>query len=124
MNSLYQEVAREILGLPGKMVGASKSGYREMYPDHLVIFNSNVVVGNSKLWFGDLDITDSIQDLKELASSIGEKIYVLLEMDGRFGNEHNPLIQNAITTIHPDGVVNFNDHIQSMLDEGKFIVEL
>ena len=122
MESLYQEVAREILGLPGKMIGASKSGYKEMYPDHIVVFNSNVFMGKSKLWFGDIDITDSINDLKELALSVGEKIYVLFEMDGRFGNENNPQIQNAVATIHPEGEVKFRGYIQDLLNEGKLVI--
>ncbi len=122
MENLYQEVAREILGLPGKMIGASKSGYREMYPDHIVVFNSNIFMGKSKLWFGDIDITDSIDSLKELASSVGDKIYILFEMDGRFGNEKNPHLENAVAVIDPSGQVSFKDHIQSLLNEGKLII--
>lgn len=122
MESLYQEVAREILGSPGKMIGASKSGYNQMYPDHIVVFNSNIFMGKFKLWFGDIDITDSLDSLKELASSVGEKIYVLFEMDGRFGNEKNPHLENAVVMINPDGQVTFKDHIQSLLNEGKLII--
>jgi len=72
MESLYVELAQEILGFPGKIIGASKSGYRENFPDHLVVFNSNVFVEKNKIWFGDIDITLSLESLQELASSIGE----------------------------------------------------
>jgi len=122
MESLYAEVAREILGFPGKIIGASKSGYRENFPDHLVVFNSNVFMGKTKLWFGDIDITLSLESLQEIASSIGEKIYVLTEMDGRFGNENNPLLENAIAMIHPDGQVSFRDYIQDLLNKGKLVI--
>ena len=49
MESLYVELAQEILGFPGKIIGASKSGYRENFPDHLVVFNSNVFVEKNKI---------------------------------------------------------------------------
>jgi hypothetical protein len=122
MESLYAEVAQEILGLPGKMIGASKSGYRDNFPDHLVVFNSNVCMGKTKLWFGDIDITLSLESLQELASSIGETIYVLSEMDGRFGNENNPKLNRAIISIVPEGSYTFREDIASLIESKDLIV--
>jgi|688.fasta_scaffold04449_34 hypothetical protein len=122
MESLYAEVAREILGFPGKIIGASKSGYRENFPDHLVVFNSNVFMGKTKLWFGDIDITLSLESLQEIASSIGEKIYVLTEMDGRFGNENDPKLSRAIIEIDPDGKYTFREDVASLIESKDLIV--
>jgi hypothetical protein len=115
-------VAREILGFPGKIIGASKSGYRENFPDHLVVFNSNVFMGKTKLWFGDIDITLSLESLQEIASSIGEKIYVLTEMDGRFGNENDPKLSRAIIEIDPDGKYTFREDVASLIESKDLIV--
>jgi hypothetical protein len=75
------------LGFPGRMISASKSGYKERNPDCLVIFNSNVCTEKGKIWWGDLDVTKSKDALSELAKETGETIYVLFEMDGRFEHE-------------------------------------
>ena len=122
MEILYVELAQEILGFPGKIIGASKSGYRENFPDHLVVFNSNVFVEKNKIWFGDIDITLSLESLQELASSIGEKIYVLTEMDGRFGNENNPNLNRAIISILQDGSYTFREDVASLIESKDLIV--
>lgn len=107
MECLYQEVAKEILGSPGKIIAASKRLYKEKNPGNIVVFNGNIFIGTSKIWYGDLDITLSIESLKELALSLGDTIYILYEMDGRYGNETTPLIKNALAEIYPDGKVIF-----------------
>jgi hypothetical protein len=72
----------------GRMVCGSKSLYREMFPDNEVYFNANIfVLGEGKIWYGDLDVTNDIEALKNVASRIGKDLYILREMDGRFGNE-------------------------------------
>ena len=98
-----KEIAREILGYPGRMVSGSKSGYRRFRPLHLVVFNSNVVVNvgdkPEKIWYGDIDLTESENAIKELASKLGGvDVYVLREMDARFENEHSPRIDNYVYT--------------------------
>lgn len=88
--------ATEILGMPGRLVSASKSGYSTQYPNNVVVFNSNVCTKNGKIWFGDIDVTKDEAKLKELAEALGERIYVIREMDGRFENEAKPKLDNAV----------------------------
>lgn len=100
------EKATEILGFQGKMISGSKSGYYERHPNNLAIFNANVIVMESKptkLWYGDLDLTLSLDKLKELSTTLGQEIRVLREMDARFENEENPLTQRFVLKVEPDG---------------------
>lgn len=72
----------------GRMISGSKSMYRQKYPDNLVIFNSNIIIESlGKVWHGDVDITREAATLKAIANDIGENLYILYEMDARFGNE-------------------------------------
>jgi hypothetical protein len=103
MNTILREtqLTEEILGIRGRLISGSKSGYRRAYPDHVVVFNANLCTGTHKFWYGDIDITlDSIK-LQELCNEIGESIYVLTESDGRFENEHQPHTSNAIAYYNP-----------------------
>lgn len=89
----------------GHMVSASKSDYDRRYPKNVVVFNSNVCTKtHGKIWYGDLDITKSEAKLIELAKALGEDIYVLREMDGRFENEGEPLFDRARAVISADKV--------------------
>lgn len=73
----------------GRMVSHSKSGYLTKYPENQVYFNANVfVLGEGKIWYGDLDITRDREILENIASEIGKDLYILREMDGRFENEN------------------------------------
>jgi len=119
MEKIYQQVAKDILGYPGKMISGSKSFYVKTFPDHVVVFNSNIFVGKTKIWFGDLDITESIDNLKDLALSLGEKIYILFEYDGRFDKEKNPSLDNAVITIGEHGEVSLHENLQESIDKGK-----
>ncbi len=118
METIYQQVAKDILGYPGKMISGSKSFYREKFPDHVVVFNSNIFVGKTKIWYGDLDITESIDTLKDLASAIGEKLYVLYESDGRFEKEKNPSLDNAVMMIHPGGGLELHQLLEKKIKRG------
>ena len=72
-----------------RMLAWSKSRYREEYPDHVVVFNANVFTESSgKVWHGDLNLTKDGDVLKSIAEEIGEPLYVLYEMAGRFENEN------------------------------------
>jgi hypothetical protein len=99
------KLAESILGFSGRLISWSKSGYRNKYPDNLVIFNANVATINGKIWWGDLDVTLDKDKLKQLAIALNETVYVLYEMDGRFGYENNPQIDRAIYSITPEGIV-------------------
>jgi hypothetical protein len=56
-----------------------------------------------KIWFGDLDLTLSIDKLKELSQEIDSEIRVLREMDARFEYDDNPQVQRFVLSIKPDG---------------------
>lgn len=72
----------------GRMISFSKSGYREKYPDNEVYFNCNIfVLGEGKVWYGDIDVTKDRDSLESISREIGKDLYILREMDGRFENE-------------------------------------
>ena len=74
--------------IEGRMVCGSKSLYRDMFPDNEVYFNANIfVLGEGKIWYGDIDVTKEKEQLENVARKIGKDLYILREMDGRFGNE-------------------------------------
>ena len=92
-----QEIARGILGFPGVLVSSSKVAYVSKYGTHITVFNANVcTLSHGKVWYGDIDITVSGNKLIELADRLNEDVYVLREMDARFGNEGSPLFENAV----------------------------
>ena len=75
--------------IPGRMISGSKSRYRDLYPDNEVYFNANVfVLGEGKIWHGDLDLTRDKDSLGEIAREIWKNLFILSEMDGRFENEN------------------------------------
>ena len=88
--------AREILGQCGRLISSSKSGYLGMFPDNEVVFNANICTESGKIWFGDLDITRDKAKLRVLADALGERVYVLREMDARFNNESSPRLDKAV----------------------------
>jgi hypothetical protein len=91
--------------ISGRLISISKSGYREKYPDHDVYFNANVfVLGEGKVWYGDLDINLDREILTEIASECGVTLYVLSEMDGRFENENlsdSKILEKSVCSIKP-----------------------
>lgn len=98
MNDAY-DIADEVLGPVGRMLSASKSGYYNRYPDNIVVFNANVCTAEGKIWFGDIDCTREVDKLRTLAERLGTKVYVLREMDGRFGNEDSPNLDKAVFAV-------------------------
>ena len=76
----------------GRMIGGSKSHYHMEHPDDLIVFNANVLMpGYGKVWYGDLNLTEDYKTLKKIAESLNTDLYVLWEMDARFGEEMKPL---------------------------------
>ena len=47
--------------------------------------------GYGKVWYGDLNLTEDYKTLKKIAESLNTDLYVLWEMDARFGEEMKPL---------------------------------
>lgn len=89
----------------GRMVSASKSDYSCRFPTHVVVFNANVCTKtHGKIWHGDVDITKDEAKLIELAKALGEDVYVLREMDGRFENEGEPKLDSARAVVSTDKV--------------------
>jgi hypothetical protein len=89
--------------IPGRMVGWSKSGYVSRNPDNEVYFNANIfILGEGKIWFGDLDLTIDRQMLEDISTETGKKFYILRESDGRFGNDElsdQQILERAIAKI-------------------------
>ena len=44
-----------------------------------------------KVWFGDLNLTEDYVILKSIADSLNTILYILWEMDGRFGEENKSI---------------------------------
>ena len=104
MEKNIKNLLTEKIGLSGHMISASKSSYRNRFPDHLVVFNSNICTKeDGKVWFGDIDVSLSRDLLGEISISTGRVIYVLHEMDARFENEESPLFEEAVVKFLPDG---------------------
>lgn len=82
------------------MVSGSKSRYKEMNPNHFVVFNANIIIkSKGKINFGDVDITKDEKILKTISKELGETLYVLYESDCRFENEDksiNDLIKKSV----------------------------
>ena len=66
--------------------------------DNLTVFNANVCTAAGKIWYGDLDVTRDEHMLRALAELLGEKVYVLREMDARFEDEANPKLDKAVAS--------------------------
>ena len=80
---------------PARMISWSKSGYRKLHPDHFVMFNANSFTDKfGKIWHGDIDITLDANKLKQISDEIGITLYILYEIDGRFGNENREEFKN------------------------------
>ncbi len=103
------QLIEKMLGIPGKLISFSKSLYKERYPKNIVVFNGNVCTKENKIWYGDLDITLCKDKLIELSKELNETIYILYEMDGRFENENNPLINNYLIKFNPNGSWEINE---------------
>ena len=75
-----------------RIITGSKSVYKSSKPKDLVIFNANVFMKDmGKVWYGDLNLTEEYMVLKSIAASRDTTLYVLWEMDGRFGKEKKPI---------------------------------
>lgn len=72
----------------GRMINGSKISPEGQF----CVWNANVLSPTkNKIWWGDLNITKDGKKLKEVAEELGETLYVLREMDCRFGTEDRQL---------------------------------
>ena len=82
------------------------NGSKKEPKGHICVWNANVCTkSKGKIWFGDIDLTVDVEDLKRLAAKEGEEVFVLREMDARFRNEAAPLFSRAVGRITPRGDV-------------------
>jgi len=87
----------------GRMIAANKSDYCKEHQGDLVIFNANIITKtHGKVWYGDLNINEDFDNLKNVADQLNEDLYILVEGEARFGYENRPidvLISKARTVI-------------------------
>ena len=84
----------------GRMISGSKISPK----GHVCVFNANLCTkSKGKFWFGDLDLTKDLEQLKLAAHEQGEDVYVLREHDARFQTEANPRFEEAVARIEPSG---------------------
>ena len=90
-DTYYDIFAKHSLFL-SRIMSFSKSFYYKEFPTHQIVFNSVVFTKeDGKVWQGDLDLTLDGDTLKKIAEEIGKTLYVVREMDGRFGAENLPI---------------------------------
>lgn len=96
------ETINKTIGMPGRMISGSKSGYTSVYVDHIPVFNANLVIESAgefkKIWHGDLDLTIDSTKLLKLSEKLGVQLYVLHEMDARFETEEKPRIEKYVAS--------------------------
>lgn len=103
------DTAEEYLGRPGRMLSGSKTAPK----GERVVWNSNVCTKeHGKIWFGDLNITRSFDNLVDLAFRLNARVYILYEMDARFENELNPRFDNAVACFDQYGSVEWNKDLR------------
>lgn len=111
------------LGFIGRIISTSKSAYVTQHPNHAVIFNANLVIEKNgsakKVWFGDIDLTEDERAIVGIANDIGCKVYVLREMDARFGEEENPKIEKAV--YYTDGFNKWIINYYQRDDSGRIV---
>jgi hypothetical protein len=74
--------------IPGRLIFGSKSGYRQRNPDNIIYFNANIITKTGgKIWYGDIDLNKDYKILLKISNDLNENLYILSEMDGRFGKE-------------------------------------
>ena len=68
------------LGIPGRLISASKSGYARKHPGNTVYFNACIFdKDGTQVWWGDLDLTEERDRLDSLAEECQETFYVTPE---------------------------------------------
>lgn len=87
----------------GKILSIHKSDYKREYPNNEIYFNANIfVLGEGKVWYGDIDVTREKEKLETIAKEINQDLFILREMDGRFENEKlndSEIISKAVCKI-------------------------
>ena len=75
-----------------RILAGEKWAYTSEHEDDLIVYNANVLMEDTgKVWYGDLNLTQDYVILKSIAESLDTTLYVLWEMDARFGEEKKPI---------------------------------
>jgi hypothetical protein len=114
-------------GMPlSNMISGSKSSYRQQNRENLVFFNSNIFAfyNNSveKIWYGDLDVTKSKEDLIKISKELKLSLYIFTEYDGRFDNEFKDIddLFGAQVIINEDKVI-LSERYKQYFDENTLL---
>ena len=87
------------LELGRSITSDSKSKYCIDHSDDLIIFNANVVSKcKGKIWYGDLNLSEDFDKLKNIADIMREDLYVLMEGDAIYDDQKKnikKLIENT-----------------------------
>jgi hypothetical protein len=90
----YSEIFEKHDFWMGRMIGGSKTTYRNSHPKDNIIFNANIITKLSgKVWYGDLNVTLDFDKLRDVADELKEDLFILSEMDARFENENKPITE-------------------------------
>ena len=108
----------------GRMITGSKSMYRGANPGDTIYFNANIL--SKKLrkiaWYGDLNVTKDSYSLQRIANELGDTLYVIPEMLGRFGAEkraYRKIKRDACAYFKPNLDVYYEREYGSGLDITK-----
>jgi hypothetical protein len=75
----------QVIGLAGRMISASKSSYRQQFPDHEVLFNACIFTEDgTQVWFGDLDLSIEHERLQQAAQRLATTLIVTPEQPFRW----------------------------------------
>lgn len=90
------ETIDELFNSEKLYIGRMISAYKTSPEGCICVWNANIISPSlGKVWYGDINLTRDGEKLKRIAEKIGETLYVLREMDARFGTE-NDSVQTLI----------------------------
>lgn len=96
----------EFLGHTGKMISGSKSGYAKLHKKNAAVFNSNIFSYDGKeynrVWFGDIDLTLELDNVKKYSNQLGLPLFIFFEQDGRYQYETIPNIGRHLVKVDGD----------------------
>lgn len=97
------EMADSVMGMAGRLIHPSKSGYIRNHPDHKVYFNACIFDKEGiQIWFGDIDFNVDEAKLLKLAEKVGN-IYVTPESPFRW----HGLFSKDISKFDKEGIVEY-----------------
>ena len=108
-----QIVAETILGPKGTSLAGSsnihdpaKIKYLGEHLGDLVVFSSGIITISGMIWNGDINISQSLKQLKKIARDINKRLYVLYSTDiEKLHKNEEILLSSSAIIINPDGAV-------------------